>query len=56
MSSGEKTVSERTELSTSVKPMDDLSKSKSGESQTKLNKTDLPTSGDDGHGCRTLGS
>ena len=29
--------------------MDDLPKSKSGELQTKLNKTDLPTSGDDGH-------
>ena len=29
--------------------MDDFPKSKSGESQTKLNKTDLPTSGDDGH-------
>ena len=32
--------------------MDDLPKSKSGESQTKLNKTDLPTSGDDGHIAR----
>jgi len=38
---------EGAELSTSVKPMDDLLKSKSGESQ--LNKTDLPTSGDNGH-------
>jgi len=52
MSSGEKTVSERAELSTSVKPMDDLPKSKSGELQTKLNKTDLPTPGDDGHVAR----
>jgi len=32
--------------------MDDLPKSKSGESQTKLNKIDLPTSGDDGHVAR----
>ena len=39
-------------MSTSVKPMDDLPKSKSGELQTKLNKTDLPTSGDDGHVAR----
>jgi len=52
MSSGEKTVSERAELSTSVKSMDDLPKSKSGESQTKLNKTDLLTSGDDEHVAR----
>jgi len=52
MSSGETTVSERAELSTSVKPMDDFPKSKSGESQTKLNKTYLPTSGDDGHVAR----
>ena len=52
ISSGEKTVSEGAELSTSVKPMDDLSQSKSGKSQTKLNKTDLPTSGDDGHVAR----
>jgi len=43
ISSGEKTASERAELSTSVKPVDDLPKSKSGESQTKLNKTDLAT-------------
>ena len=41
-------------MSTSVKPMDDLLKSKSGESQTKLNKTDLPTSSDDGHEARWL--
>jgi len=52
MSSGEKTVSEGAKLSTSVKPMDDLPKSKSGASQTKLNKTDLPTSGDSGHVAR----
>jgi len=43
MPSGEKTVGERAELSTSVKPVDDLPKSKSGESQTKLNKIDLAT-------------
>jgi len=49
MSSGENTVSEGAKLSTSVKPMDDLPKSKSEESQTQLNKTDLPTSGVDGH-------
>ena len=49
MSSGAKTVSREAELSTSVKPIDDLPKSKSGELQTKLNKTDLPTSGHDGH-------
>ena len=41
-------------MSTSVKPMDDLPKSKSGESQTQLNKTDLPTSGDDRHVARRL--
>jgi len=52
MSSGEKTVSEGDKLSTSVKPMDDLPKSKSGESQTKLNKTNLLTSGDGGHVTR----